>query len=160
MEYHWLNDIEELDDAYPEFFRAACTEYYKHSKHGLFGKLGKEDHLQLQSRIFIETYYPKVFLHHSPNEGAWGYLSQWKMKLLGTRAGMPDIMLFKARWKKVGESGTKIENVGMVIELKIKPNKPSKAQMDVLDQLESCGWHTSICYTLREVIDQLEEYMS
>lgn len=76
--------------------------------------------------------------HHSPNEGRRGWKAQRAIKAMGVRKGWPDIEIV---WQ------------GRVyfVELKVKPNRPSKAQRETLAALEAAGCPVVVAYRLDEV---------
>ena len=56
--------------------------------------LGKEDVLQNQVMRYIALKYPKALFTHVANEGKRTPFERYKMKYLGTKPGIPDIMIF------------------------------------------------------------------
>ena len=105
--------------------------------------LGKEDHLQHQVINWLKYKYPKVRYHHSPNEGKRSKFEQFKYKFLGSDSGFPDLIIF-------------IGNKFFVVELKIKPNKPSPSQIDWLSFFESMGVPIKVAYDFDEAVNFIE----
>jgi hypothetical protein len=64
--------------------------------------LGKEDILQNQVMRYIGLKYPGTLYTHVANEGKRTRFEQYKMKYLGTKAGIPDIMIFNPNNTKNG----------------------------------------------------------
>jgi len=92
--------------------------------------LGPEDKLQNAVMQYIAAQYPGVLAAHIPNEGKRTPFERFKFKYLGGKAGIPDVMIFCP-------SG---EYVGLAIELKAGKNKPTKAQIEWLEELSLNGW--------------------
>lgn len=71
------------------------------------------------------------------------------VKAQGMVAGYPDIMVFKPVPMMVG----------LALELKVWPNKPSDEQLDIHRILESAGWKVVVCYGLGEVENAVKSYL-
>ncbi len=56
--------------------------------------LGKEDILQNRVMRHLEDNYPNALYTHVANEGKRSPFEQYKMKYLGTKPGVPDVMIF------------------------------------------------------------------
>lgn len=67
----------------------------------------------------------------------------------GLQPGVPDIFL------PVPKNG----KCGLVIEMKVKPNKVTPEQKWWLASLESFGWKTSVCYSADEAIKVVCDYL-
>jgi hypothetical protein len=109
--------------------------------------MGPEDHLQHQVITWQAFQYPWLRYHHSPNEGKRSTFEQYKFKYLGSDSGFPDLIY---------------PQVKLVIELKIKPNKPTPAQEEWLDHFACIGWTAVVCYSYEEAVGiirkAVEEY--
>jgi len=106
--------------------------------------LGPEDHLQMAVCNYLRHQYSGCKIHHSPNEGKRGHVSQYKIKHMGVSAGFPDLLIFY-RGKKIA------------IELKAGKNKPTEAQLDWLMILDSNGIKSRCCTgfeSAKQFIDQ------
>ena len=99
-----------------------ANPYYKY--------LGKEDILQHKVMKYISLQYPTALFTHIPNEGKRSKFEQFKLKYLGTKAGVPDVMVFTPSNKRNG----------LAIELKSGYNKPTDNQKLWLDLLHHCNW--------------------
>lgn len=64
---------------------------------------------------------------HVPNEGK---RAPFKARVMGIKSGVPDVVCFAP-----GRRG-----VGLALELKVHPNKPTAAQLEWLDRLRGYGW--------------------
>lgn len=97
--------------------------------------LGAEDHLHHQVIMWLKYQYPKLKYHHSPNEGKRSEFERFKYDYLGSDEGFPDLIIPAKK---------------LVIELKVKPNKPSKAQVEWLAYFKQIGWRAEVCYNFEE----------
>lgn len=109
--------------------------------------LGKEDHLQHAVMQYLKIQYADTLAIHVPNEGKRSPFVQYKFKYLGGMQGIPDVIVFKQT----------ASYAGLAIELKVKPNKPTKNQTEFLNQLSDSGWFATWVNSFeaaKEVIDQ------
>lgn len=93
--------------------------------------LGPEDHLQHQLITWLGFQYPDLWFHHSPNEGRRTPFEQFKFKYLGSDSGFPDLIF---------------PSIYLVIELKIKPNKPTDAQNEWLEYFRKQRWRAEVVF--------------
>ncbi len=105
---------------------------------------------------YLRLQYPKVLFCHIANERQTTPKRGAKLKRMGVRSGMPDVMIFQY---KINKDTGKLTSVGLAIELKIKPNKPSKNQLEVLEQLNKQGWATHICYDFDKAKSIIDNYL-
>ena len=92
--------------------------------------LGKEDILQTHVMRYISLKYPKALYTHVANEGKRTPFEQYKLKILGTKPGIHDLMIFTPNANKSG----------LAIELKAGYNKPTENQKRWLKWLENANW--------------------
>ena len=115
---------------------------------------GKSEELDQQLLVnWFKRTYPDVFpwLHHSPNGGRRDALVGQKMKMMGTKPGVPDLMLFVP----VGEW------VGLAVELK-HPNgrgRLSPEQAKWIEHLSSQGWQVVVCNGMDEGKEAFRGYL-
>ena len=100
----------------------------------------------------LTWFHPANGEHRNPITGA-------KLKRMGVKAGMPDIMILQGPFKS---SGVDSHYSGLAIELKTpdangKRPKPRANQLEWHDRLRKCGWRVSVCYSLDEVMGILRE---
>ena len=90
---------------------------------------------------------------HCPNEGKHHVSYRVKMKRLGVKPGVPDILIFDPMiWNGKPYCGT-------AVELKKKNgHPPTAAQWQWLNDLEARGWCTFSCQGADEAIRGLEAY--
>lgn len=75
---------------------------------------------------------------------------------MGVRSGMPDVMIFNY---KINKENNKLIHTGLAIELKIKPNKPTENQLEVLGLLKKQGWQTHVCYDFDKAKSVIDNYL-
>lgn len=79
---------------------------------------------------------------------------------MGVRKGMPDVMVFECRMVKQQAPLPILEHCGLAIELKVKPNKPTPEQLEILEHLSVRGWLTAVCYSFDEAKTFIDNYLS
>ena len=89
-----------------------------------------EDKLQHNVILYLQMQYPSALWTHTPNEGRRTPFERFKLKYLGAKSGVPDLLIFTPN-KKYN---------GLAIELKYKENKPTENQKKWLDQLAQNNW--------------------
>tara|TARA_R100000654_G_scaffold3137_1_gene10884 strand:+ start:10290 stop:10661 length:372 start_codon:yes stop_codon:yes gene_type:complete len=110
--------------------------------------LGKEDKLQNSVMTYLKYKYPKALFSHISNEGKRTPFERYKMKYLGSKPGLPDVMIF---------TPNKHYN-GLAIELKVGYNKPSENQKNWLMWLEKANWKAIWLNDFDKCIDTIDNY--
>jgi hypothetical protein len=64
------------------------------------------------------------------------------------KKGVPDILIFEPN----------LNYNGLMVELKVKYNKPSKHQEEWLENLNARDYKAVVCYSLEEFIEIFEKY--
>jgi len=109
--------------------------------------LSPEDHLQHQVIVWLGYQHPELRYHHSPDAGKRTPFERFKYNYLGSDAGFLDLCF---------------PSMLLAIELKVKPNKPTPAQLEWIAYLNENGWTAVVCYTFDETIkvitDQIKIY--
>lgn len=72
------------------------------------------------------------------------------MKQAGLKSGVPDVCLPTAHGGYIG----------LYIEMKVKPNKPTENQKQWLRALREAGHFTAVAYTWEEAKNLIEKYLS
>lgn len=108
----------------------------------------KEDDLQMAVARYLDVL--KLTWCHVANERRTSIQQGVRLKKKGVKSGVPDCLIFEAK------KGYR----GLAIELKVGKNNPSKNQLEWLDKLNNKGWKTAICYSLDEVINELDKYLN
>ena len=99
---------------------------------------------------FALTTYPELeLLYHIPNEGKRSKATGGRLKALGLKAGVPDLCLPTAHGGYIG----------LYIEMKVKPNKPTEKQKHWLRMLRAAGHMVAVCYDWDSARQLLEDYM-
>lgn len=94
--------------------------------------------------------YPELeLLHHCPNGGSRHKAEAVKLKQIGVKPGMPDLCLPVPKGKYAG----------LYIEMKCGSNKLQETQKEKLAALARYGHYCTVCYSSREAIEVLEEYL-
>ena len=109
----------------------------------------KEDSLNIAVATYLRMQYPTVLFCHIPNGGYRNAREGAKFKMMGVRAGMPNILIFEKK------------NIfsGLFIELKIGKNKTTDSQNLVIKELIRLGWAGSICYTFEDAKHIIDNYL-
>ena len=109
-----------------------------------------EDSNQILAFNHIKRSYPDIsaYWHHSPNGGSRKPSEGHRFKMMGTRAGIPDMLCFAARGPYRG----------CAVELKMPRGKLSPLQSDWLALLESQGWYVKVAYGYEETKKAIDFY--
>ena len=101
---------------------------------------------------WVNRNYPEAApcLHHSPNGGYRDPRTGHRMKLMGTRPGFHDLILF---WPVP-------PHTGLVIEMKLGRGQLSKAQRAWIPRYQACGFATRQCWGFDEGQAALKDYMA
>jgi hypothetical protein len=112
--------------------------------------MGKEDLLQNRVMRYLDINYPDALFTHVSNEGKRTPFEQFKMRFLGTKKGVPDILIFTGNKKYSG----------LAIELKTGYNKPTRSQETWLISLKNCGWYVCWLNDYEQVITTINKYFN
>ena len=127
----------------------------------------KRDEAEIQKACvnWFNAQYSKYadLLHHSPNGGKRNTKTvirkgvpityspeAAKFKAMGTKAGFPDLFLYVPKGKYHG----------LAIEMKSEKGATQKSQSKMLLLLWDKGYSTHICFSTKEFIEIINEYMS
>ena len=110
-----------------------------------------EDNLQMACVSWFRLQYPKYrkYLFHIPNGGRRNIREAARLKKMGTMAGVSDLMLAVPRRN----------SHGLFIELKIKPNKPTKAQNIFMDNMIKMLYNCKVVYSFDDFKSVINEYL-
>ena len=115
-----------------------------------------EHNLQCQVIQWFNLQYPKLLMFAIPNGGSRGgnklqrIINGSKLKREGVISGIPDLFLAYPTKK----------SAGLFIELKVKPNKPSTEQKEIMQKLITAGYACVVCYSLEETIENIKNYLT
>lgn len=110
-----------------------------------------EDQLQIICADYLRWKYPDLLFCHIPNGGSRNAIEGKKLKRMGVTPGMPDIFIPLAN--------RKYEYLGFFCELKVKPNKPTKTQIEVLNKLTENGYFCCVCYDADQFMESVNKYL-
>lgn len=108
----------------------------------------REDDFQMAVCNYLDSI--SVLWCHVANERKTSKQAGFRLKKKGVKSGVPDCIIFEPRG----------DYFGLMIELKIKPNKPTESQMKWLTELNIRGYYTCVCYTIDEVISIVTKYLN
>lgn len=99
---------------------------------------------------FAEVQYEELkLMYHVPNEGKRSRIAGARLKAQGLKSGVPDVCLPTAHGGYIG----------LYIEMKVKPNKPTENQKQWLKKLREQGHLTAVCYSWEEAKQLIEQYI-
>ena len=99
---------------------------------------------------FAEVQYEELkLMYHVPNEGKRSRIAGARLKAQGLKSGVPDVCLPTAHGGYIG----------LYIEMKVKPNKPTENQKQWLRKLREQGHLTAVCYSWEEAKQLIEQYI-
>lgn len=112
------------------------------------------EHQEQKAVIELCEWYSKKdprygLLFAIPNGGHRHIAVASKLKAEGVRKGVPDLMLPVAN----------PPYHGLFIEMKVKPNKASKEQLEWISKLTEQGYKASVCYSWTEAIETIKHYL-
>lgn len=110
--------------------------------------LGSEDSFQTSVARYLDSL--KLLWFHCPNGGSRNKIEGAKLKGMGVKKGVSDVIICEPR----------LQYSGMIIELKVGRNKVSPEQLEFLDNMKARGWRTLISYSLDEVMQEVDQYIS
>lgn len=87
---------------------------------------------------------------HVPNEGKASIQRRASLKRAGLKKGVPDISVPYPN----GKYG------GLYIEMKVKPNKPSPEQLQLIEALNRVGNYAAVCWSAEDALVLLERYIA
>lgn len=90
------------------------------------------------------------YAFHVPNEGKFPIQYRVKLKSMGVRSGVPDIIIPVPCGRYHG----------LAIEMKVKPNKPSTAQLQWLEHLNKHGYLAQVCYGWDAAVKLVNNYIA
>ncbi|MCK5236436.1 MAG: VRR-NUC domain-containing protein [Deltaproteobacteria bacterium] len=97
----------------------------------------------------LKSYPELALLYAIPNGGQRNRIVAAKLKAEGVKAGVPDLNLAVARGGYHG----------LYIEMKVKPNKPTKKQLEWHEMLREQGYRVEVCYGWEEGVAVLKGYL-
>ena len=109
----------------------------------------EEHNLQKACITWFRLQFPNYIIFAIPN-GAKRTARQGRYyKEEGLTAGVPDLMIAEPRG----------QFAGLFVEMKVKPNRPSKEQKEILKRLEDAGYKVSVCYSFEDFEQVVAYYL-
>lgn len=121
--------------------------------------LGPEDKLQSAVMSYLALQYPRSLAVHCPNEGQRTKFERYKIKELGIKPGMPDVMVYEPVFRLFDGKASPDYYNGLAIELKIGKRKPTEQQRECLDLLKKAGWRCHVCNNFDDVKLIIDQYL-
>ena len=84
-----------------------------------------------------------------PNGGHRDVRTAARLRAEGVLAGVPDLFLPVSR----------LNANGLFIEMKVKPNKPTAAQMEFIERVIRQFYRVRVCYSYEDAVDAIREYL-
>lgn len=110
--------------------------------------LKKQSEDSLQKAVARWLDYSKYLWFHPANGGSRNIIEATKLKAMGVKAGVPDIVICQP-------SGL---FHALFIELKAGNNKPTSTQIAWHGKLRQKGYYVAVCYSFDEVKLTVENY--
>jgi hypothetical protein len=112
-------------------------------------KVPSEDSEQIRLVNWLEKHYPEIRFYHTANGKKRDKVTGHALKMLGVKAGVPDLVFPEPRNGKCG----------LYIEMKkIKGGKVSPEQKDWLNWLASVGYATAVCAGAENAKEIIADY--
>lgn len=108
-----------------------------------------EHKLQCECIKWMRLQYRDVLVFAIPNGGARTSLTGAMLKAEGVVKGVPDLLVAHPTPKYSG----------LFIEMKVKPNKPSDAQVEIMDKLRNVGYKVEVCYSFEDFVKVVKSYL-
>lgn len=109
--------------------------------------LGPEDNFQISVARYLDSL--NVLWWHTPNGGSRNKIEGAKLKGMGTKKGVSDVIICEPRKNYSG----------LAIELKVGKNKPTPEQLEFQKKMNERGWKTLISYSLDEIMFEVQTYL-
>ena len=110
--------------------------------------VGSEDNFQKAVARYLDA--KGVLWFHCPNGGHRNVAEAAKLKAMGVKAGIPDILILEPRKFCYG----------FAIELKVGKNKCTDRQKEMQRHFIAHNWNVLVSYSLDEVIFEIDKYLA
>ena len=107
--------------------------------------------LMAWARLNQHIYRDLELMFAVPNAAKRTKFTSGKMLAEGLRKGVPDVFL---------PCPNKAGKIGLAIEMKRHPNKPTREQEWWLEQLAQRGWETWVCWSFEEAVEKTLSYLT
>jgi len=131
---------------------------YRQGRRRLAGKPGSEYILQCKIVQYLNDHYPNLLFTASAGGARTSIGTAMKLKMMGCKAGVPDLMIFYPTKKYHS----------LFIELKteenrdfgIKKGRVSPEQEKWIDKLNLLGYCARVCYGYENTKETIEKYLT
>jgi hypothetical protein len=113
-----------------------------------------EDSLQIACATYLRAQYPNVVWFHSPNGGSRNAIEAAKLKQMGVRPGVSDIIILEPR-ELHG-----IKPCGLIIELKAKGGKLQDTQASFIMDVQARGFMAAVVWNFDAFKELIDEYLA
>ena len=110
--------------------------------------IGSEDNFQKSVARYLDA--KGVLWFHCPNGGSRNIAEAAKLKAMGVKPGIPDILVLEKRHFYSG----------LAIELKVGKNKCTDHQEEMQRHFFARNWRVIVCYSLDHAIQEIDNYFS
>lgn len=107
--------------------------------------------------IAVDHRLRNILITAVPNGGYRHPATAARLKAEGVSPGVPDVLVFDAGPMALPSRG---QYRGLALEFKIKPNKPTDAQLRWHEQLRARGWSVCVAYSADEAYGALCNYLN
>lgn len=114
--------------------------------------LPKEMQMQIMVMDWLRMAHPvwhKKYVFHIANERKVSKLVGYWLKRMGVRSGVSDIFIMKPN----------DTYHGAFLELKMPGKKPSKTQIEFLEDAIECGYMAKVCHGFDHTIKEINDYI-
>lgn len=108
--------------------------------------VGSEDNFQGAVANYLD--YVGAVYFHPPNGGSRNVIEASKLKSMGVKPGVPDLIILDSRHGFAG----------LAIELKVGSNNLTSHQITWLEKLNRLGWLCYVSWSLDEIISIIDWY--
>lgn len=113
-----------------------------------------EDSLQTACATYLRAQYPKALWFHSPNGGSRNRIEAAKLKGMGVRPGVSDIVILEPR----EHHGMK--PCGLVVELKVKGGKLQESQISFIIDAQVRGYMAAVVWNFDAFKSLVDNYLN
>lgn len=110
-----------------------------------------EEKLQEQCVHWFRMQFRNKIIFAIPNGGKRSAFEAYRMKKGGVLAGVPDLCV---------PHKTLFGQSALYIELKVKPNKPTPIQLELMDKLFKAGNMVEVVYDFETFVNVITKYIS
>lgn len=114
-----------------------------------------EDDLTTAVATYLRIQYPRALWFHVPNGGRRNAREGARMKAMGVRPGVCDMLIFESQARPQGELHYK----GLALELKIKPNRIEPTQMEFITAITCRGWQGVVAWSFDEAKQYIDNHL-